>query len=82
MVISNTDAPQVVPIDDINTFTKIYFGNALALMKLRQKGASKANKVARGVFRRILEYYEPVCKMKVTEHYKYNPEYPTNYTWP
>ena len=35
MVISNTDAPQVVPIDDINTFTMIYFGNALALMKLR-----------------------------------------------
>ena len=48
----------------------------------RASKASKVSKIPSGAFRRILEYYEPVYKLRITEHYKYNPEYPINYTWP
>ncbi len=72
MVISKTNAPQVISIEDINIFAAHYYGNAMALIKLwetekskkndasRASKASKVSNVPRGAFRRILEYYEPV----------------------
>ena len=61
-------------------FTIVIDSSALTLMKLRKSRATKLSKVSKGVFICILEYYEPT--RKVSNHYKYNPDYPINYTWP
>ncbi len=62
--------------------TDLHYNQAFALMKLRNREASGLSKVPKGVFRCILEYCEPVLSVRVTEHYRYNPEVPINYTWP
>ncbi len=39
------------------------------------------SKLPKGVFRSVLEYFEPVISKWVTDH-KYKTERPINYTWP
>ncbi len=56
---------------------------ALTLMKLRKSRATRLSKVPKGAFGCILEYCGPrLYSKKVTKHYKYNPTYPINFTWP
>ncbi len=40
------------------------------------------NKIPKDPFRCILDYFEPVPKKRVSDHYNFNPEYAVNYTWP
>ena len=60
----------------------LHYMNALALMKLRENYANRLSKIPKDAFRCILEYCEPVMSKWITEHYKYNPQCPINYTWP
>ncbi len=47
----------------------------------RASDASKVSKIPRGPFRRILEYFEPVMKQRVTAH-KYPCNNQINFIWP
>ncbi len=51
-------------------------------MKLRVSRATRMSKVPKVVFGCVLEYCEPQRIRRVTEHLRYNPAYPINYTWP
>ncbi len=82
MPLSNADASGNIDSIQVDTFTAFYFGNALALMKLRQKGASKVSQLTKGVFGHILEYCQPVMTETITDHYKYNKYCQINFTWP
>ena len=57
-------------------------GNPLTLVKLRENYACKLSKLPKGVFRCILEYYEPPMIKRVEHYNDFNPRYPINYTWP
>ena len=58
-----------------------HFEYFLALMKLREKRATRLSTLPRGVFRCILEYCEPIITTRVTDH-QYFKENPILYTWP
>ena len=81
-VISSNDAPDYIPLDQFDKTTAIFYLNALALIKMRQKEVSRLNKIPKDVFSSILGYCWPVMIRRVSEHYNYNAEYPINYIWP
>ncbi len=80
MVIAKTDAPQIIPTDQINIFVAAYYENYLALMKLRQRGETRVSKITKGPFRCILEYLQPVF-IRVTDH-DYKRQTSLNFSWP
>ncbi len=50
-----TDAPEKINIDELDRLAEINYGKVLAVIKLRQKGATKLSKLTKDVFRCILE---------------------------
>ncbi len=79
MDILGVSAPDYFDMEQVDSAASMYFGNALALIKLREKGVYGVCKFPKGVFKCILEYCEPAMIKRVSHHYKYNPEYPINY---
>ena len=79
---SSVNAPLVIQKKKLDTFSAWYYGNALTLMKLREKKVAEVSKLQNGVFRCILEYLTQVYTKRVTERYNENPFFPINYTWP
>ena len=78
----NFETPDYISMDEPETAADTYFSNMFALIKLREQGVSWVCMVPQGVFRCILEYCKPAKLKRVSVHYKFNPRWPTNYTWP
>ncbi len=54
-----TEAPEIIHMDWLDRLAEIYYDYILAVIKLRQKGATKLSKLPKGVFRCILERQIP-----------------------
>ena len=91
MVISKTDAPDYIELSKSkylywkkkakNAAVAVYYCNAFALIKLREKKAAGVIKVPSCVFKCILDYCEPAYYKRVTDH-KYESRNAINHIWP
>ena len=53
-------AADYIRIDQLDSAAEIWMSDILALIKLREKGATKVSKLPKGVFRCIIEYQFPI----------------------
>jgi hypothetical protein len=58
IVTANIEAPEdFVRMDNVDIYAcDVWYNNIMALIKLRKKGTTKLSKLAKGVFRCVLEY--------------------------
>ena len=60
IVTAKTDEPDFICLGQVSSDVEKWYSNALAVIKLRSKGATKVSKLPKGVFRCIIEYQFPI----------------------
>ena len=66
---ANTDAPDLIRMDQSHIAAEVWSINILALIKLRSRGTTKVTKLPSGVFRCILEYQFPNLLWRYSDPY-------------